>query len=316
MISLDGPAVGMPFLIIRTMAFPESTWTKLWSDSFAIARRPLTGLSVPTEEAEQIARGVFRSLLADGRKLTSLPEIVEFLRSNTRKSALVAVAAARLATDAPALWADPEATEPPGLHLHQLQQDLSAGTAWQTTLKNFRQRNWQSVKSLGVPQEEIEDVLSDTLVALFKPRADGVTRPLDTIHVYEELMPLLHTMAKNVGTDYLRAKSAQKRSPGAGALVTGEEVEQVPSPGAAPGEEFSFYTCYQECRDCLSEFQWNLLMRLYVLESANRMQLIEEPAVLKALDVKISASSATKRRRLNEYVEDMISILASRIQLT
>ncbi len=315
MISLDGPAVGMPFLIIRIMAFPESTWTKLWSDSFAIARRPLSGICVPAPEAEQIAREVFQRLLADGRKLTSLPEIVEFLRSNTRKATLVTVASARLAADAPALWADPAATDPPGLHLRQLQQDQSAGTAWQTTLNHFRQRNWQTMKSLGVPQEEIEDVLSDTLVALFKPRADGVTRPLDTIHVYEELMPLLHAMAKNVGTDYLRAKSAQKRSPGPGGLVSGEEVEQVPSPDAAPGEEFSFYTCYQECRDCLSEFQWNVLMRLYVLESANRMQLIEEPAVLKELGVKASASSATKRRRLNEYVDEMIATLASRIQL-
>jgi hypothetical protein len=45
------------------------------------------------------------------------------------------------------------------------------------------------------------------------------------------------------------------------------------------------------------------------------MQLIEEPAVLKELGVKLSASSATRRRRLNEYVDDMIAILASRIRL-
>ena len=306
----------MPLLGLQHMAFPESTWTKLWSDCFATARRPLTGLCVPTLDAEQIARSVFQRLLADGRKLTSLPEIVEFLRGNTRKAALAAVAEVRLTKDDPGCWADPaEGQEAPRLHLKQLQQDRSSSAGWNDLLNQFRQRNWNSMKTLGVPPEEIEDVLSETLVALFRPRADGVTRPLDTISVYEELMPLLHTMSKHVATDYLRAKSAQKRSPGAGNLVSGEAAEEVASPQPPPGEEYSFYHCYQECRDCLSEFQWNLLMRLYVLESANRLQLIEEPAVLKELGVKANSSSATRRRRLNEYVDDMIAILATRIRL-
>ncbi len=297
------------------MAFPASTWNKLWADCFATARRPLSGLCVPETEAEGVARVVFQRLLEAGQRLDSLPEIVEFLRTQTRKASLQMLAAARLQQDAPGLWAEPAAgREPPRIHLRALQQDRTATDAWQQTLSAFRQQNWHPVQTLGVPPEEIEDVLSDTLVALFKPRADGVTRPLDTITVYEELMPLLHSMAKFVATDYLRAKSALKRAPKDG-FASGEAAVNVPSPEPAPGEHSSFYQCYQECRDALTDFQWNLLMRLYVLESVNRLQLIEEPAVLQEIGIKASASHATRRRHLNDYLEAVIAQLASRLRL-
>lgn len=182
-------------------------------------------------------------------------------------------------------------------------------------MNTFRQRSWNVIKSQGVPPEEIDDVLSDTLLALFKPRSDGITRPLDTVQVYEELMPLMHTMARNTATDHMRAKSAQKRLPSGGGFVGGEAAENVASEAPAPGDAVSLYECYKECRDCLTDFQWDILVRLYVLESANRMSLIEEPAVLRELGVKASTSSATRRRRLNEYLDAMIAALAARVQL-
>lgn len=268
------------------------------------------------EDAERVARSIFESLLQGQSKLGLLPEVVEFLRSGARKAALGAVAKARQDSGAPDTWADPqEGQVAPTIHLHQLQQDKSATEGWQKTLSLFRQRSYNTVKSQGVPQEEIDDVLSDTLLALFKPRADGVTRPLDTIQVYEELMPLLHTMARHVATDYMRARTAQKRQPADGAVVGGEAAENVASEAAGPGEACTLHQCYLECRDCLSDFQWDLLMRLYVLESVNRMELIEEPAVLRELGVKANVSSATRRRRLNEYLDEMIGVLASRMRL-
>ena len=181
------------------------------------------GICLPQAEAECVARSVFESLLHEQSKLGPLPQVVEFLRSGARKAALSAVAKARLESDAPDTWADPqEGQTAPTVSLHRLQQDQSATEGWQQTLALFRQRSYNTVKSQGVPQEEIDDVLSDTLLALFKPRADGVTRPLDTIQVYEELMPLLHAMAKHVATDYMRARSAQKRQPrSAPATATG-----------------------------------------------------------------------------------------------
>ena len=274
------------------------------------------GICLPQAEAECVARSVFESLLHEQSKLGPLPQVVEFLRSGARKAALSAVAKARLESDAPDTWADPqEGQTAPTVSLHRLQQDQSATEGWQQTLALFRQRSYNTVKSQGVPQEEIDDVLSDTLLALFKPRADGVTRPLDTIQVYEELMPLLHAMAKHVATDYMRARSAQKRQPAEGGFVGGEAAENVASDDAAPGEAYSLHQCYLECRDCLTDFQWDLLIRLYVLESANRMELIEEPAVLKELGVKANVSSATRRRRLNEYLDEMIAVLASRMRL-
>lgn len=267
------------------------------------------------EEAERVARSVFEALLQES-KLGLLPEVVEFLRSGARRLSLRAVAKARLDSGAPDTWADPqEGQTAPAVSLHKLQQDQTATAGWQQTLALFRQRSYNTVKSQGVPLEEIDDVLADTLLALFKPRADGVTRPLDTIQVYEELMPLLHGMAKHVATDYMRARSAQKRQPGEGSLVGGEAAENVASEDVAPGEAYTLHQCYLECRDCLTDFQWDLLIRLYVLESVNRMELIEEPAVLRELSVKASVSSATRRRRLNEYLDEMIAVLASRMRL-
>lgn len=297
------------------MAFPPSTWASLWTDCFATARRPLTGICLPKEEAERVARSVFEALLQES-KLGPLPEVVEFLRSRARKFSLSAVAKTRLDSGAPDRWADPqEGQTAPTVSLHKLQQDQTATYDWQQTLALFRQRSYNTVKSQGVPLEEIDDVLADTLLALFKPRADGVTRPLDSIQVYEELMPLLHTMAKHVATDHMRARSAQKRQPGEGCFVDWEAGKNVASDDSAPGEAVTLHQCYLECRDCLTDFQWDLLIRLYVLESVNRMELIEEPGVLRGLGLKANVSSATRRRRLNEYLDEMIAVLASRMRL-
>ena len=295
------------------MAFLSTTWDKLWADCFAVARRPLGGVSLPLSEAETVARGAFQSLIAVGGKEMPIPEIMEFLRRQARRGALEAVAGARRSSGDPARWAE-FSESAPTVSLDTLRQDDAATDAWNATLGQFRQRTYQTVKTLGVPPEEIDDVLSDTLLQLFRPRAAGGPRPLDTILVYEELLPYLNGMARHVATDYLRAKSARKRQPQEG-FAEGEEMEQVPSDDPVPGETYSLEQCYRECRDALSDFQWDVLMRLYVLESANRMSLIEEPAVLKALGVKSAASSATRRRRLNEYLGEMVAALAARLRL-
>lgn len=295
------------------MAFPSTTWDKLWADCFAVARRPLGGVILPLPEAEAVARGAFQSLISGGGREMPIPEIMEFLRRQARRGALEAVAAARRSSGDPARWAEfPESA--PTVSLESLRQDDAATDAWKSTLGQFRQRTYHTIKTLGVPPEEIDDVLSDTLLQLFRPRAEGGPRPLDNILVYEELMPYLNGMARHVATDYLRARTAQKRQPKEG-FSEEEEMEQVPSDDPVPGETYSLEQCYRECRDVLSDFQWDVLMRLYVLESANRMSLIEEPAVLKALGVKPSASSATRRRRLNEYLEEMVGTLAARLRV-
>lgn len=271
---------------------------------------------MPPDDAERITREVFSNLLESTSKLGSLPEILKSLRKSARRQALAATAHHRDSSNDPAAWT--EALEnhllPPAT-LNQLRADNPNTEPWRDTLNTFRQRSWNVIKSQGVPPEEIDDVLSDTLLALLKPRGDGITRPLDSVQVYEELMPLMHAMARNIATDHMRAKSAQKRLPSRGGFVGGEAAENVASEEAVPGDAVSLYECYKECRDCLTDFQWDILVRLYVLESANRMSLIEEPAVLRELGVKASASSATRRRRLNEYLDSMIAALAERVRL-
>lgn len=282
-------------------------------DCFAVARRPVTGVCLPLAEAERVARGAFQALMERGKTLGPLPEIMEFLRVRARRSALEAAAGMRQEMKDPAHWAEfPESA--PRVSLDVLRRDDAATEAWKVTLDQFRQRSYHAVKNLGVPLEDIDDVLSDTLVELLRPRRDGRERPLDAILVYEELMPLLQGIAKHVATDFLRARSAQKRQPKEGTIVGGEAAEQVASPGPMPGEAYSFHQCYLECREVLTDFQWDVLLRLHVLESANRLSLIEEPAMLRELGVKPGASSATRRRRLNEYLDTLIGKLAERLR--
>jgi DNA-directed RNA polymerase specialized sigma24 family protein len=253
------------------------------------------------EIAAQIARVVMeaamRELPADAPPIA----VSAFCQRRARDLAVERVARERKQQCDGHLWHDAEwHPDEPLLDLHQLQTHDHAG--WLAAVPVLRKLALPVIRGCGVPGEDVEDVLAETLAALTQPDAHAQP-PLDALLVAEQLPALCKVIARRRAADFLRRRSAEKRDVYLEVAFDLAEDGGVATAMAATVPEFDLYDILEQSAHAVSPAQWQLITRLIIHQSDTHSSLIADAPLMSALAIDPRSSEATRRRRLHEALD-------------
>jgi hypothetical protein len=174
----------------------------------------------------------------------------------------------------------------------------------------------------GLGSQDAEDVYLETFAELARERAKDGTAPIESIVVFEEVIPLFSKMVQFRAIDWRRKRGSLKNQPNAQSsfedLTEREEgAMQFEDEGSDPDRDIgrlSFDEIYRQCGEALNEFEWELVFTVYVAQSATMGDLCENRNILRKLGLESGHSISKKRRILNETLEGALEKLKKCLQ--
>ena len=188
----------------------------------------------------------------------------------------------------------------PLLDLGELQSHGHAG--WRAAVPVLRKLALPVIRGCGVPAEDAEDVLAETLAALIQPDARA-QRPLDALLVAEQLPALCKVIARRRSADFLRRCFAEKRAVNMEVAIDSMDNGGVATAMAVVAPEFDLHDILEQSADAVSPAQWDLITRLIIHPSDTHTSLIADERLMSALFIDPQSSEATRRRRLHEALD-------------
>jgi len=158
------------------------------------------------------------------------------------------------------------------------------------------------IRGCGVPAEDAEDVLAETLAALTQPDARAL-RPLDALLVAEQLPGLCKVIARRRAADFLRRRSAEKRSVNCEVAIDSEEEGGMATATAVTVPEFDLHDILEQSAHAVSAVEWEVITRLIIHQSDTHSNLIADTRLMSALAIDPRSSDATRRRRLHDSLD-------------
>lgn len=292
-------------------AVPNEQIERCWQACWTRARRPVEGVIVSEEEAADIAERAIRNVALDFDEFPSEAEFTAKALEEASRATREVVAKKRREIADPQLHHDPDDRRyPQNLDLDRLQKHHPD--------RGFCDREWNSLPALlrplalhtlsrkGIQGPDAEEVFNDTLVELARERDNGHAPILDPT-VFEELIPLHTRIVGFRAIDWYRRRGALKNQPNVGEsfdALTGDPDRpfQFEDESADPNQT-TFEKIYAECREVLTDREWDLVFTLFVAQSATIQDLIADEAFCKRHGIRSKASSSTKRRELQEKSE-------------
>lgn len=299
---------------------------KLWRATFRRAQRPVEGVLLPDEAATALAAEIFENLL-DRYKLRPpdaefSAEALESAYDHSRHN----VANDRTDKADPQHCHDPADTRyDKNLDLDRLQKKDGDGFSdreWNQLDPLLRPFGFRLLLRKGLNNQDAEDVFLETFAELARERNKDGKAPIESIVVFEEIVPLFSKMVQFRAIDWRRRQSSLKNQPNTQSsyeeLTEREEgAMQFEDEGADPDREvmqLTFDEIYRQCGEVLTPFEWHLVFTVYVAQSATMGELCKDPDVLRKLDLKVAHSVSKKRRILNEALETALEKLQECLQ--
>ncbi|MDG2488998.1 MAG: hypothetical protein P8M65_14910 [Roseibacillus sp.] len=294
---------------------------KLWRATYRRARRPVEGVLVAEEAAASLTTEIFENLLD---RYKSCPPDAEFsaeAMEGAYDHSRHNVSSDRTTQENPQLWHDPEDTRyERNLDLQRLRKKNDGGFSdreWSDLDPVLRPFGFHLLLRKGLGNQDAEDVYLETFAELARERVKDGKAPIESIVVFEEVIPLFSKMVQFRAIDWRRRQSALKNQPNTQSsfedLTEREDgamqfEDESADPGRALGA-LSFEEIYRQCGEILTECQWHLVFTVYVSQSATMGELCEDPEVLGKLGLELSHSISKKRRILNEALEEALAKL-------
>lgn len=303
----------------------------LWTTVCQRVQRPVAGVRLVTADVERLARELLQEFFQAFPEGPDSQETAQhWLAERAPVRALTWLAAERRRTGNWDAGRDPDATwwerNPDFDELRRRSPEGALESrAWQEVGELLRRRARPVLARIGVAEDDIEDVIMETLAELTQARQDN-SGPLEKMTVFEELPRFFATMVERRGISWLRKQSARKRQASNPALSEPLDAPESPilrtladplsdAKHRQPWENATFDRIYASCRDALNDFEWYLITALFVESTHTRLELAEDPWVLEQLGVKREDSESKRRRRLNLFIEEALAKLGRRLEI-
>ena len=294
---------------------------KLWRATYRRAKRPVEGVLVAEKAAAALAREIFENLLDRYESRPSDAEFSAEALEGAHDHSRHNVCEERTEKDDPQLWHDlADKRYERNLDLNRLKKKERGGFTdreWTDLDPILRPFGFHLLLRKGLGNQDAEDVYLETFAELARERAKDGRAPIESIVVFEEVVPLFSKMIQFRAIDWRRRQGALKNQPNSQSsfedLTEREEgAMQFEDESANPGRDLgslSFDEIYRQCGEILTECQWHLIFTVYVSQSSTLGELCEDTEILGKLGLKPSHSISKKRRILNEALEEALAKL-------
>lgn len=310
-------------------AFDGPFFEKLWVSCFSRIRRPAEGVLVSDEEVMRLCLELWDLLLTRYPSLPSQAAFSAAILEEGYESARHFVRGERTRERDPQRFHDPaDERYERNLDLDALQRRDSADG------ESFLEKEWDYLAPLlkpfgfstlfrkGIRDQDAEDVFIETFSEL--PRLKGSDRraPIETISLFEEIIPLFTKMIQFRAIDWRRRHSALKNQPNnqdsyEDLTEVRENTRQFEDKSArAFGNpaDLTFDRIYELCEDELSPLEWELVFAIHVGQTHTLGELVEEDEILQKLALSAGDSVSKKRRILNEHLHGALRKLAKALE--
>lgn len=294
----------------------KPNWPALWHFGASCAARPVAGVIVPSDERLKVMRQVMKAFMDAHPVLPGEIQVHAFVQSHAVQLALIATREARLATAKADLWHDPDhRNTTPVIDLAELQQHKDSAR-WGDLLTLLRPRALGLLGSQGVDENDAEDLFAEAIAGMVKPRQNG-TAVVQDLFVYEQLPPLFFSIVRRCVVDHIRHRQADRRAI-RNTVSLGEEISKLDdrtvstwaADVADPLHGLTLVRLAEECAQMLTALQQRILTALYIEESATYMEVANSPWFAQAMNLKPTASDATRRRALDAQHDSAFDQLA------
>ncbi|MBB5351022.1 hypothetical protein HNR46_001256 [Haloferula luteola] len=301
----------------------QDTLRRCWEACWARARRPVEGILLPNDQATHIAERALRNASLSFKTFPGEGPFLATALEETARAAREGVALQRRDHRDPQLHHDPgDSRYERNLNLDRLQRrDAERGfhdREWNDLPPVLRPLALHTLSRKGIRGPDADEVFNDSLLELARERNDGGAPILD-LTVFEELIPLHTRITGFRAIDWMRKKSAQKNRPNAGesfdALTDDpDHRKQFEDPNSDP-DQATFERIYSECREDLTDLEWDLIYSLYVAQSAPVQDLLADDAFCRRHGIRTTASPSTKRRELLAKAEEALGKIRKSFQV-
>ncbi|MDP0491235.1 MAG: hypothetical protein Q7Q71_09330 [Verrucomicrobiota bacterium JB023] len=299
---------------------------KLWASCYFRVRCPVEGVRLPDELAEKLARELMERLMSRYPTLPGRSEFSAALLDEAHEASRYHVRVDRRENGDHQLHHDPEDQRyERNLNLDHLQtreQGREGEREWNDLAPLLKPFGLAILHRKGVRDQDAEDVFMETFAELPRPKGSDNKAPIETIMVFEEVIPLFTKMLQFRAIDWRRKQSALKNQPNT--QHSFDELTDNPDNARQFEDEsarsfgdvahLGFDRIYNLCEEALSPLEWELIFAIYVAQTHTMGELLQEEEILKKLSLKPSDSTSKKRRILNDLLHEALRKLAAALQ--
>jgi DNA-directed RNA polymerase specialized sigma24 family protein len=201
-------------------------------------------------------------------------------------------------------------------------EDAFTSREWNGLDPLLRPLTFHLLQRKGITGADAEDVYNETFAELARLRASDQRAPIESIQLFEEIVPLFSKMIQFRAIDWMRRRGANKNQPNTQSSIEEltereDHAMQFEEEGSSPysmADELSFDEIYRQCEEALTTFEWELVFSIHVAQSDTMGEILEKPHILNELGLKPRDSTSKKRRILNEQLEAALKKLAICLQ--
>ncbi len=257
----------------------------------------------------KIAAALAQETLREARtRSASHAQLLAFAQRDARERALQRVADERLEAGDSLRWSERSAALP---DLAALQRGDEA--AWQNALPLLHDHARKANRDTGISDADNDDIAAESIASLLRPGAAG-KRPIDSLHIDEQLPALIASIARRRCVDHLRHAHAARRDAHATLSLDSPDVDTATLVLVERQPEIDLQEIVALCGKSISPAQWEIISRHIIHQTATHTELIADPALMTALGVSPTASESTRRRRIREVLEDALKIIRQTIE--
>ena len=308
--------------------FDTPFYEKLWAACYSRFRRRVEGVLLPAEGSQEKILEVWDRILQRYPEMPGKPAFSAALLEEAYETARHEVKGERKKQADPQLHHDPEDQRyDANLSLEHLQKRDSDGVSfgdseWTRLVPFLRPFGFSTLLRKGVRDQDAEDVYMETFAELPRLKGSDQRAPIETIVLFEEIIPLFTKMLQFRAIDWRRKQSSLKNQPNTqysfeDLTESQEKTRQFEDKSArAYGDpsELTFDRIFELCEEELSPLEWELVFTIHVGQTHTMGELLEDEKILERLGLNLGDSTSKKRRILNENLHGALRKLAKVLQ--
>lgn len=308
--------------------FDAPFFERLWAACFARFRRPVEGVLLPPEVTQERVMEIWDRILQRYPEMPGKPAFSAALLEEAYERSRHQVKSDRTEQGKVQLHHDPEDQRyASNLDLDRLQKRDADGASfsdreWSELAPLLRPFGFAALGRKGLRDQDAEDVFIETFAELPRLKGSDQRAPIETIVVFEEVIPLFTKMLQFRAIDWRRKQSALKNQPNTQhsyedlteVQENARQFEDKSARAFGDPSDLTFDRIYELCEEELTPLEWELVFAIHVGQTHTMGELLEEEKILKKLNLEPSDSTSKKRRILNEHLHGALRKLAKVLQ--
>lgn len=291
-------------------------------------QRPVEGVLLPISKARKIGEPLLHRLMdLQGPSSDQAEFSAEALRAAAEESK-ESVAEERLNSNDQDRFRDPADTRyEKNLNLPHLQKGDLSGTfnhpEWAALDHFLRPFSAPQFRKKNIAPDDADEIYNSTLAYLAHKSDTKPKAPIETLKVFEEIIPNFCRLISLRSIDWLRRHLSKKARPASltsiEAMTTeeGTQVELADHLASDPDEPatWRFEEIYRQCRELLTTTEWGLIYKIYIAQTHTVKDLVQDKKEVSQLDLDPSQSPSTLRRRIDEILQPALAKLADALAI-